>query len=275
VKEFLNKYGLWPKKHLGQHFLICESELKKMIEASNITTKDTVIEVGPGTGILTKALAQKAKQIIAVEKDRQLASALQENIRADTWGTNVTVIQKDILKFDPKDFMAEDESYILVGDIPYYLSSRLFRHFLTKVTRKPQKIILMLQKEVAERVCAEAPHTNLLALSVQVFGEPRIVTSVPKKCFWPEPRVESTILVVEKISDEFFTKNNIEQEKFFMLLKKGFAQKRKKLINNLADAFKIQKSDLETTFEKCEVDNSARAENLDLQQWTCLYGKIS
>lgn len=269
---------------MGQHFLISREAAKKIITAAEISKNDAVIEVGPGTGALTKLLVNKANQVIAVEKDEKLASALKNELMRDAERlSSIKIVTEDILKFDVKKYIAKNRDYILVGDIPYYLTSRLLRKFLANEKHKPSKIILMIQREVAQRIYAQPPHMNLLALSVQVFGEPRIVAYISKKDFWPEPKVDSAILIIESISNEFFVRvrdaerlSNIKinQEKFFELLKIGFGNKRKKLLNNIAKKFGMQKSDLEVLFKKYEVPILARAQELNLEKWAYLYQSL-
>lgn len=257
-----------PKKLLGQHFLTNTEILKHIVSASHISKNEVVVEVGPGTGTLTEQLLPTASKLIAVEKDRELIQGMQEKFK-----TKVTIVHEDILKFLPEKYIPKNKKYIVVGNIPYYLTSRLIRYFLSEVKHKPIRMILMVQKEVAQRILAQPPQMNLLGLSVQIYGAPKIIMHVSRKNFLPQPKVDSTVITIENISDEFFMKHKIDEKKFFILLKSGFSSKRKKLTNNLKNnnTARSAPNNLENI---CSINQNARAQELSIPQWICLYHQI-
>lgn len=256
------------KKSLGQHFLRCEWVASTIISGAHITKNDTVLEVGPGTGILTKKLARSAKKVIAVEKDETLADTLVAQC-AEEGIKNVTVISDDILTFlDQTKFGVGTK---IVGNIPYYVTSRLIRTILERDT-KPSTVVFTIQKEVAERMVAKPPHMNLLTLSVQAFGKPEIVREVPPKCFRPSPKVTSAIIKISSISDEFFKKTTIPKGLFFKLVRAGFSQKRKKLANALTKT--IGKATVLSAIKKTGLSPNTRAQELSLDQWAQLIKNI-
>lgn len=219
---------IYNSKRLGQHFLRCPWVVASLVKAAELKKSDTVLEIGPGTGILTRALAKNAGPIIAVEKDEKLAELLRkEKI------PNVVVVTGDILKLLKSDFRSlEINKFKVAANIPYYLTSRLFR-LLLEDPHKPELIVMTIQKEVAERICAKPPKMNLLGLSVQAYGMPRIIASVLASCFVPRPKVDSAIIRISDISDDFFNKNGLDKELFFKIIHQGFSQKRKILANTL------------------------------------------
>ena len=247
-------------KSLGQYFLKSQRVINKIIDAADLKTSDIVLEVGPGKGILTEALLQKVKQVIAVEKDKRLAGFLLSKFNDCK---NLSVIHKDILKFQVSGFGFQD--YKIVANIPYYITSRFLRKFLER-GNPPELMVLMLQKEVAERITAKPPHMNLLAISVQIYAEPKIISRVSKNCFSPVPKVDSAIVKIQNIKKP----KNIDIIRFFQIVKAGFSSPRKLLINNLASKLKLSKQDLGQVFQECKIPPKTRAENLSIQDWKCL-----
>ncbi len=212
---------------LGQHFLRCRWVISTLVKAAQLKADDTVLEVGPGTGILTRALAERAGRVIAVEKDRNLVA--QNLYRVAEKHPNVEIIEGDVLKFLEKPapiYKLHTAGYKVVANIPYYLTSRLLRLLLEKEP-KPQLVVLTIQKEVAERIAAKPPGMNLLALAVQAFGTPRIIKTVPKECFSPPPEVESAIIKISHIQDSH------PPEKFWEIARRAFSQKRKMLRHSI------------------------------------------
>lgn len=253
-----------PNKFLGQNFLKCRWVVETMIKSADLKLSDTVLEIGPGTGVLTTELLKKVKKVIAVEKDKSLIPDLR-NLAAKN--PNLEIIQGDALKILSEISLfhkLQAATYKLIANIPYYLTSRLFRILLEKGPR-PSLLVLTIQKEVAERICAKEK-MSLLALSVQAFGQPEIIKAVPRKCFWPEPKVDSAIIRISDISNEFLLKNKITPESFFQLIRQGFSHKRKKLVNNLGNGDK-NKKDLVNFLKKAGLNPDCRAEELPLKQW--------
>lgn len=254
-----------PKKSLGQHFLTCDWVIDPLIRAADIKKTDTVLEIGPGTGVLTRPLAERAGKIIAVEKDETLAENLRKEFR-ERKADHVTIVTGDIITLLRSGFV--DLSRIkIVANIPYYLTSRLIRILLESKNR-PSRIALTIQKEVALRIIEQAPHASLLSLSVQVFGVPKLIQTVPASCFSPKPTVDSAIISISDISDKFFHEINITPEKFFEILKLGFSQKRKQMAGVFGKKFgKTKTSEI---FVRCGVPITARAQELSREQWARL-----
>ena len=267
---------------LGQHFLKSESLAQKIAETAAIAPNDVVLEIGPGKGILTAELIKRAKKVIAAEKDVELVKFLKEKfVLADYPATDrLKIIHADALKFNPKFQLGGLASkYKIAANIPYYITSRFLRIFLESDCQ-PSAMTLMVQKEVAQRIVAQPPKMNLLAISVQVFSQPKIAFKVSRKYFSPAPKVDSAVIAVANISRDFFIKNDIKEKRFFALVKAGFSHKRKLLINNLKNLFLDKDREKEKTwrlslqvekiFKKCVVPEKARAENLTLENWVCL-----
>ncbi|MBI2628284.1 MAG: ribosomal RNA small subunit methyltransferase A [Candidatus Niyogibacteria bacterium] len=259
---------------LGQHFLKSESLARKIAETAAIAADDIVLEIGPGKGILTAELIKRAKKVIAVEKDIELVKFLKEKftLAGDPAASRLKIIHADALKFNFKTQLGGRASkYKIVANIPYYITSRFLRIFLESDCR-PSAMTLMLQKEVAQRIIAQPPKMNLLAVSVQVFSQPKIAFKVSKKYFSPAPKVDSAVIAIANISRDFFIKNNIAEKDFFTLVKAGFSHKRKLLINNLGIQLP-NKEKRRKIFKKCGIPEKARAENLTLENWACLCEK--
>jgi 16S rRNA (adenine1518-N6/adenine1519-N6)-dimethyltransferase len=256
-KEILRKYRIFPSKKLGQNFLIWKDPLKKMVEAGKLKEKDLVLEIGPGIGNLTLLLAKRVKKVIAVEKDRKMVEILKEVLDSQKI-ENVEVFNEDILdfltSFDPLN------SYKVFGNIPYYLTSRLLRNLL-ELKKSPKLIVLMVQKEVAQRIVSRPPKMNLLAVSVQFYSKPKIISFVPKEAFCPKPKVDSAIVkIVPK-------PKKIKEEGFFRMVKIGFSHPRKQLINNFSKKLGIEKIKLKEWFLKSKIDPEKRAQELFLEDW--------
>ena len=247
-----------PKKSLGQHFLRCQWVVSALLKAAELNSEDMVLEIGPGAGVLTRALAQKTKRVIAIEKDEKLAEELRSSLEKEGIN-NVKIITGDILKILP--VAGADK---VVANIPYYLTSRLLKILLGEKPR-PKLIVLTIQKEVAQRIAAKPPKMNLLALSIQAFGRPEIIKTVPASCFWPKPKVDSAIIKITDISDDFFKKNGLKAEEFFQVAKTAFGQKRKFLTNTLSKI--APKEEIEEVLRKTGIGPKARPEELDLNQW--------
>ena len=237
------------KKSLGQNFLVNKGILDKIIRAAELDKNDTILEIGPGEGILTEKLAEKASKVIAVEKDRRLIVPLQEKFK----NKSVEIIKADILKFKIENLKFHDFGYKIVGNIPYYITSHLLKTIFEEWPA-PKLIVLMVQKEVAQRMVAKPPHMNLLALSIQFYAEPKIVSYVSKGSFRPIPKVDSALL---RIKLRRAQQSKELTEKFFKLIKTAFAGKRKQLKNTVG---------LET-LNKAGIKPELRPEELSLDDW--------
>ncbi|MEK7151912.1 MAG: 16S rRNA (adenine(1518)-N(6)/adenine(1519)-N(6))-dimethyltransferase RsmA [Patescibacteria group bacterium] len=246
------------KKSLGQHFLKSKHVVSLIVSTANVLATDTVLEVGPGKGVLTEALLEKAARVIAVEKDNRLISFLKEKFSREIANGKLILVHADILSFDHALHGLQSGKYKVVANIPYYITGQLFKLFLESPVR-PSHMVLLIQKEVAARI-AKDKKESLLSVSVKVYGVPRYVKSVPARYFSPAPRVDSAIVSVEQIASPF--RSDAEQKKFFAIARKGFAHKRKLLRSNLGCAAKV--------FETCDISQKARAENCTVENWLCL-----
>ncbi len=264
IKELVKRYKIFPSKRLGQNFLINRKIIEKIIRWSELSQKDTVLEIGAGIGNLTSELAKGVKRVIAIEKDKRLIPILKERLGELK---NVEIVEGDVLKIDFEKLKI-NSVYKVVANLPYYITSPILRLFLEKINKKPQFLILMVQKELAQRVCAKAPKMNLLAVSVRVFAkEVKILSLIPKKYFWPKPKVDSAILKISQIEPLISEK---EREVFFKILKAGFSHPRKQIINNLAENLKIEKEEIKNWLLENKISPFLRPENLDIKEWLAL-----
>ena len=263
IKNLLKKYQTRPSKRLGQNFLIDRRVLKKIIEAADLKPGDLVLEIGPGIGTLTKELAKKVKKVIAIEKDPKMLEILKETLKDFD---NIKIIQNDILKIE--DCKLEIENYNkVVANLPFYLTGPVIRQFLECSTPRLCSMVLMVQKEVAQRICAQPPKMSLLAVSVQFYAEPKIVSYVSKKSFWPQPRVDAAIIKI------LSKPQNVQRPvlcTFFKIVKAGFSQPRKQLINNLSRGLKIDQEKTKTWLLKNKIKPTQRAETLNIANWISL-----
>jgi 16S rRNA (adenine1518-N6/adenine1519-N6)-dimethyltransferase len=266
IFEILKKYNIKPNKFMGQNFLIDENVLNKIVETADIKSDDIILEVGPGLGILTTELAERAKRIIAVEKDKELCEILKNILTAQNI-INVEIVHGDILQLQQ---IQKLQRYKIVANIPYYLTSPLIRKFL-EANNKPDEIILMIQKEVAQRICAKPPKMSLLSVAVQFYAKPEIIALVSKNCFYPAPKIDSAIIKIIPQANTNYDKSDrkIDTEKFFRLVKTGFSAKRKMLFNNLKSEF--QSSNVKSILKNIGLNPNCRAENLSIDDWIKLY----
>ncbi len=260
IPALLKRYDLQPSKGLGQNFLQDKASLQKIILAANLSRVDKVLEIGPGLGSLTRYLALSAQSVIAVELDRKLFPVLEQVLKPYK---NVRLVQGDILKLDPAGLM-ETPGYIVVANIPYYITSVVIRHLLESKSR-PGRVVLTVQKEVAERICAATGKMSLLALSVQVYGNPVIAAYIPADAFYPVPKVDSAVLCMDIYSQPVIPAGKLEI--FFTLIKAGFSQKRKTLRNSLSAGLRITPAAANDLLSKAEIDPLRRAETLNLEEW--------
>jgi 16S rRNA (adenine1518-N6/adenine1519-N6)-dimethyltransferase len=260
IKNLLEKYGARPFKGWGQNFLIDKSVLRKIIESADLKPNDIVLEIGPGIGILTHELAKKVKKVIAVEKDPKMEEILRELL--ECWNVrNVKIIKRDILKLDLKPYTLNP--YKIVANLPYYIVSPVIRKFLELTEVRPLEMILMVQKEVAQRICAKPPDMNLLAVSVQFYAKPEILFYVSKNSFWPQPKVNGAVIkiVPQKLQRTVLCKL------FFKIVKAGFRQPRKQLANNLSKMLKLDKEKVKNWLLKNGIQPNQRAETLTIEDW--------
>ncbi len=298
---------LWPQKRLGQNFLTSKEVLGDILKAAQLTRSDTVLEIGPGIGTLTRALAQSAKKVIAVEKDPAMVEILKETTKDLS---NITIISGDILKLNLTELsyphLNRVKNYKVVANLPYYITSPVIRLFLEapqaipnalrlrriaespartkQFTPAPKLLILMVQKEVAQRICSKPPNMSLLAIAVQFYATPSIVSYVKKSCFWPQPKVDSAILKIipQNLTELSFT-SKLNRAKFFKIVKAGFKQPRKQLGNNLIQYLPTMldtqcltsmrgttKEGIEQWLKKNNIGPTQRAETLSVEDWVAL-----
>lgn len=261
IQGLLKKYKVHPSKGLGQNFLVDKKALGKIVAAANIKKEDVVLEIGSGTGILTQELAKRAKKVIAVEKDYKMVEILKETTRNFK---NVEIIQGDILKLNSKSYKLQTKRYKVVANLPYYIVSPVLKKFLEN-ENQPKEMILMVQKEVGQRIAAKPPDMSLLAVSVQFYADSKIISYVSRKSFWPQPKVDSAILrIVPQINAG---EKLINADLFFRIVRAGFSHPRKQIINNLSKSLKINREKIESWLQKNGIQPERRAETLDLQEW--------
>ena len=267
ISHLLRKYGLRPHKGLGQNFLQDPVALEKIVSAADIQPTDTVLEIGPGLGSLTRYLAAAAREVVAVELDQHLLPPLKAVLSPYH---NVRLIQGDILELSPDELIQEQE-YIVAANIPYYITSAVIRHLLES-SRKPRRVVLTIQKEVAQRICEKPGDMSLMALSVQVYGKPRIAGQIPAGAFFPAPSVDSAVLVIDIYSSPLIPVEYLAS--FFKLIKAGFSQKRKTLRNSLSAGLSISPAHAAKLLGQAGIDPQRRAETLSIEEWQRLAEKI-
>jgi 16S rRNA (adenine1518-N6/adenine1519-N6)-dimethyltransferase len=258
VRTALKLAGVKPNKGLGQHFLVDRSSLEGIMAAAEPGPPDTVLEIGPGLGVMTRPLTRLAGQVVAVETDPILAELLRRDAPA-----NLTVVQEDILRFNLSELPA---GYKVIANIPYYLTSKIFR-LLLESANPPTIMSVLIQREVAERITASPGRMSVLALSVQYYGQPDIVAVVERHKFWPAPEVDSAVLRVRLTGSAF----PADTGKLFRLIKAGFGEKRKQLKNALAGGLNISLDIATGLVKSAGLEPTARAQELGLADWQRLY----
>ena len=274
IKSLLNKYSTRPFKGWGQNFLVDKQVLTKIIDSANLKKSDIVLEIGPGIGTLTQELAKKAGKVIAVEKDKKMVEILKETLANFN---NVEIIQADILKTKLPNYKLQTTNYKLIANLPYYIVAPVIRKFLEQLETRPLTMVLMVQKEVAQRICAKPPDMNLLAISIQFYAKPEILFYVSKNSFWPLPKVDGAIIKItpktrgERVSLNF---SNL----FFEIVRAGFSQPRKQIANNLSkmlalslpNGVKLDKERVKKWLLENGIKPTQRAETLTIEDWAKL-----
>ena len=270
---------------LGQHFLKSPWAARALARAVGATSYETVLEIGPGKGALTRELLSVSKKVVAVEKDEALVVHLKEIFRDEIDSGVLVIVAGDIRDIHQGETLKSPRShlngrkYVLAANIPYYITGEIIRQFLT-AEEQPRAMALLVQKEVAQRIVAKKPagggsasggKESLLSLSVKVYGTPKIIAKVSRGNFAPAPNVDSAILLIDNISRDFF--KSVNEELFFKVIHAGFKSKRKYLLNNLATVFK--KESVTDAFADCGIDMKARAEDIRLEAWKCLAIKLT
>ena len=260
VQSMLRDYSLRPKKGLGQNFLVDDTYLRRIVETAGITPADEVLEIGAGLGSLTRYLADAAGKVCAVEVDSRFTVVLRKVLKDFS---NVMLVNADIMEMDPGEWMGAS-GYAVVANIPYYITSALIRHLL-EARVKPVRLVLTIQKEVARRICAQPGGLSLLALGVQVYGSPRIALDIPAGAFYPAPKVDSSVLVVDLYAEPSIGLENLDA--FFRLAKTAFSHKRKMLHNALAGHPGLGSQGAGDLLKEAAIDPDRRAQTLTLEEW--------
>jgi 16S rRNA (adenine1518-N6/adenine1519-N6)-dimethyltransferase len=271
VKKLCRAYDIRPSRQKGQNFVVSKKVIEQMVGAAEIKPTDTIVEVGPGLGILTQALIQRAEKVISVELDDKLFAALQAQFAGVK---NLVLVRQDILQFAPADYQLTD--YKIVANLPYNITSFFIRKFLT-AERRPSTMTLMLQQEVAKRICASPGQLSLLGLSVQLYATPRLVVSVERKNFWPQPNVDSAIIVIDQIKNQSAVGQwlgEVSESAFWRLVKTGFSNKRKQLHNNLAAGLNLSSAEIKKALSDLNLDPKIRPQSLSLDNWRQLARKL-
>ncbi|KKU81945.1 MAG: Ribosomal RNA small subunit methyltransferase A [Parcubacteria group bacterium GW2011_GWA1_47_8] len=253
------------KKTLGQNFLNSKSIARDIVRAGELAVKDTVLEIGPGKGFLTAELLASGAHVIAVEKDMRLIPFLAEKFAAEIRAGCFTLIEGDILEIFETLDLPLPPSYKLIANIPYYITGQILRTFL-EAKHRPERIILMVQKEIADRIIARDHKESILSLSVKAYGTPHLIKKVPARYFTPKPKVDSAVLAIKEISGRNFEDKKTEQ-KFFSLIKAGFAHKRKKLSGNLKE---LLGKEVLNILHATNISPDARAEDVPFDKWFLL-----
>jgi 16S rRNA (adenine1518-N6/adenine1519-N6)-dimethyltransferase len=253
-----------PRKSLGQHWLEDRVALQAIAEAARVAGDDTVLEVGPGPGTLTRLLTERAGRVVAVELDEKLAAELPERVPAG----NLEIVADDILKLDLGRLPS---GYKVVANIPYYLTGKLLRR-LSDTDNPPSLAVLLLQKEVAERTAAGPGAMSILSVTCRFYWNISLGLIVPAELFVPPPKVDSQVLVLDRRPGPLF--DDVEPAEFFRLVKIGFAQPRKTLLNNLGAGLRVSSHEARAICERASLDSQRRAQTLSMDEWRCLYRAI-
>lgn len=254
------------KKSLGQNFLKDEDVLQRIIESAELSQNDIVLEIGPGTGVLTQKLSEVAKKVVAIELDDRLIELLRSLLRNKK---NVEIIQGDVLKINLPELISrykiQDTKYKIVANIPYYITAPIIKLFL-ETEFPPSEMILMVQKEVAERICAKAGEMSVLAVAVQYYAKPEYLFTVPKNAFDPVPKVDSAIIKVTRIKEQE-TRDKQKEKNFFRIVRAGFSARRKTLVNNLSSSLQLDKNEVEEKLISLGFLKNVRAQELGVEDW--------
>ena len=251
------------KKSLGQHFLIDDTVVSRIANALSPADDKTVIEIGSGTGVLTGALSSCARRVIAIELDDALAEQLKEQFS----GTNVEVVHGDALKVEPRRLLQSSEPYLLAGNLPYNIAQPVLRRFL-EATHQPQRLVVMVQAEVAESIVAETGGMSVLSVAVQLYGTPRLLFHVPPSAFQPPPKVQSAVIRIDVTP--VLRADVQDKEAFFRVVRAGFSSRRKQIRNALANGLRIDSAASAALLDAANIDPTLRPQALTLEAWASL-----
>ncbi len=271
-RQLLRRSGLRPSKSLGQHFLVDEAVLERILSAAELNPGDVVVEVGPGLGILTEGLAKEGARVIAVELDAKLVALLKKRLARFP---DVKVVHADVLRVSPRQLLQDNlpasdfvRGYKVIANLPYYITSPVLSHFLEAEPR-PSKLVVMVQKEVGEAIAAAPGKMRLLSVKAQYYSKPAIVSYVPATSFYPPPKVDSVILRLDVYSQPRIEVSDVAG--FFDIVMHGFRSPRKQLRNSLAQSLEMPPSQVASLLEKAGIEAKRRAETLSLGEWRELW----
>ncbi len=259
------------KKSLGQNFLKSGAALSAIVTAGNIAPEDIILEIGPGKGALTEYLLKTGAKVVALEKDTELIGLLQEKFKAEIETGKLDLLEADVLEFNPDDLKKYQRKYKIIANIPYYITGAIIRKFL-EADNQPEQMVLLVQKEVSDRIVARDGKESILSISVKAYAEPKYIKKVSKKEFSPAPKVDSAVISIANISKKNF--KNISEARFFEILKAGFAHKRKKLLRNL-ELIEKNKEKLNKIFIQNKISTDIRPEELNCEAWLHLAQELS
>jgi 16S rRNA (adenine1518-N6/adenine1519-N6)-dimethyltransferase len=268
LRSLLYAHDMRPNKSFGQNFLVDRTILEKIVEAAELAPDEQVLEVGAGTGVLTRELAKRARRVVAVELERDMLALLKDTIGALS---NVELVPRHLLDIDPVEVFGQ-QPYKLVANLPYYITAPTFRHFLES-ENPPRVLVVMVQYEVAQRIVAGPGDLSLLGVSVQFYGQPRIMARVPARAFYPAPKVDSAILRIDTFDQPPLTSK--ERDSFFRIVQAGFAEKRKQLHNALTHHLHRKNEEMRACLLAAHIDPSRRAETLSIAEWLQLWAALT
>lgn len=267
LRNFLYAHHIRPNKAFGQNFIVDHSILLRIVEAAEIHVDDQVLELGAGTGVLTRELAKHARRVVAVELEREMLSLLVKTTRNYT---NVELLERNLLYVDPAEVFGS-EPYKLVANLPYYITAPTFRHFLESANQ-PRLFVVMVQYEVAQRIVAGPGDMSLLGVSIQFYGKPSIIEHVPARAFYPAPKVDSAILRIDLKDEVPLTPG--QRDSFFRLVQAGFSQRRKQIHNSLTHGLHRKNVEVQAGLLAANIEPSRRAETLSIEDWLRLWHEM-
>jgi len=268
IKRLAKEVGVKASAQRGQNFLIDYDVLEDIVSASKINPTDRVLEVGPGFGMLTQRLLEYAGSVVSIELDEELFRYMEKKYGANE---KLTLVRNDVMKIPNVEIASlfNSQDYRVVANIPYQITGKIVKKFVSDTGPKPKDMLMLVQKEVAERICAQPGKLSLLGISVQLYAKPEIVRKVQRTAFWPEPRVDSTLLYIGNIQEKS-TYPIQDMEGFWRLLRIGFSSPRKKLSHNLASGIDIQQRDAEELLKDLGLSEKVRAQELSIDDWVGL-----
>lgn len=275
LKVLVDRYHLSPSKHYGQHYLISEGVVRRILDAAELTQEDVIIEIGPGFGVLTLAMAPLVRRVIAFEIEKKLQPYWEEKQRERS---NIEMVWGNVLnQFEPKRYTLNPERYKVVANLPYQITSDALR-IIFEADPPPESIVVMVQKEVADRMCARPPDMGLLSVAVQYHGTPAIVTVVPAGSFWPMPRVDSAVVKINTAREYVSTRVHeqvADKREFFRVVRAGFSQKRRQLWHNLASGLHLDGDLVKRAITETIGNEKVRAQELSVEQWKKIVERLT